>query len=164
VLIVPPAPNTRVQRTRVLLPAVARRSPLTRSPLGSRSVIVAALTAIVACRSAPSPLLVTVTTPRGVEGPFHVGTLSMHLLERSDTPRCGDCWSSGTIQLVRSSVTVKTIASGPNWSALGQTTMQGVRYCTNGLAFEVPEPGKYRLRLMCGDGREVTSQEFEVKK
>jgi hypothetical protein len=28
-------PNMRVQRTRVLLPAVARRSPLTRRPLGS---------------------------------------------------------------------------------------------------------------------------------
>ena len=28
------APNMRVQRTRVLLPAVARRSPLTRRPLG----------------------------------------------------------------------------------------------------------------------------------
>jgi hypothetical protein len=28
-------PNMRVQRTRVLLPAVARRSPLTRGPLGS---------------------------------------------------------------------------------------------------------------------------------
>jgi hypothetical protein len=27
-------PNMRVQRTRVLLPAVARRSPLTRGPLG----------------------------------------------------------------------------------------------------------------------------------
>jgi hypothetical protein len=27
--------NKRVQRTRVLLPAVARRSPLTRHPLGS---------------------------------------------------------------------------------------------------------------------------------
>jgi hypothetical protein len=29
-------PNMRVQRTRVLLPAVARRSPLTRGPLGAR--------------------------------------------------------------------------------------------------------------------------------
>jgi hypothetical protein len=29
-------PNMRVQRTRVLLPAVARRSPLTRGPLGGQ--------------------------------------------------------------------------------------------------------------------------------
>jgi len=28
-------PNMRVQRTRGLLPAVARRSPLTRGPLGA---------------------------------------------------------------------------------------------------------------------------------
>jgi uncharacterized protein (TIGR02246 family) len=31
-------PNMRVQRTRVLLPAVARRSPLTRHPLGGQAV------------------------------------------------------------------------------------------------------------------------------
>jgi hypothetical protein len=32
-------PNMRVQRTRVLLPAVARRSPLTRGPLGGRRAL-----------------------------------------------------------------------------------------------------------------------------
>src|SRR5262249_11541071 len=39
-------PNMRVQRTRVLLPAVARRSPLTRHPLGGRSRLVCRMRAI----------------------------------------------------------------------------------------------------------------------
>jgi hypothetical protein len=37
-LVGPRLPNMRVQRTRVSLPAVARRSPLTRRPLGRREL------------------------------------------------------------------------------------------------------------------------------
>ena len=159
--LVPPDP--RVQRTRPL--ASLGGSPLTRHPLGSRGVVV--LTALVlaasSCESASPSLLVTVTTPRGETAPFHAGSLALHLFERSDGG-CGNCWSSGSIELLRGETLVRTVASGPAFSAVGHASREGVDYCTNGLAFEVDEPGRYRVRLVCGDGRQITSEEFTVER
>jgi hypothetical protein len=149
----------RVQRTRL-------RSPLTRHPLGSRGTIVAVAIAIasLSCRSADRGLLITVTAAKGTESPGHVGSFRINFFERWEgTAACGECWASGSLQLL-SGTTVLRSESLPPFSALGEVSLEGKRHCRNSVAFAVYEPGTYQVRLICPDGRRVTSDKFELVK